>query len=328
MSASITVLSTGGTIASTPGEDGATPNKTGEELVAAVPEIESYADIEVLEVVQTPSFDMDTALLAVIVERTRTAVDDGADGVVITHGTDTMEESAYYLDLVLNLTAPVVFTGAQRRSDEVSADGPSNLLTAVRAASHERIRGTGGVYIAFDEELHAARDVTKQHTSALSTFVSPDTSPVARFTREGVRVHREPGSRSASVGVTTTSADVGMVKTGVGISAQQLNNAVEADVDGIVVEGTGLGNTTSALGDAVGDAIEAGVPVVLTSRCQGGAVAPVYGTPGGGETLHSYGVIEGGDLSAHKARLKLMLLIEKLGTDDRDALREAFEADL
>jgi L-asparaginase len=324
MPASITVLSTGGTIASTSGADGATPGKSGEDLIAAVPELETYADIEVAEVVQTPSFDMDIGSLTAIAERTRTAVDEGADGVVITHGTDTMEESAYYLDLVLDLDAPVIFTGAQRRSDEMSPDGPSNLLTAVRAASHERFRGTGGVYIAFDEELHAARDVTKSHMSDLSAFISPDKCPVARFTRERVRVHREPASWSDSVGVTTTSADVAMVKTGIGVDAQQVTNAFEAGIDGIVVEGTGLGNTTSALGDAIGEALEAGVPVVIASRCQSGAVAPVYGTPGGGETLRSHGAIEGGDLPAHKARLKLMLLIEEYSTDDLATLREAF----
>lgn len=247
------------------------------------------------------------------------------DGVVITHGTDTMEESAYYLDLILNLDAPVVFTGAQRRPDEVSPDGPSNFLTAVRAASHEQFRDTGGTYIAFDEEVHAARDVTKGHTSTLSAFVSPDKCPVARFTREGMRIHREPGSRSISVGVTETSADVTMVKSGAGVGAQPLREAIERGVDGVVVEGTGLGNTTSALGDAVGDAVEAGVSVVITSRCQGGSVAPVYGTPGGGETLRSHGVIAGGDLPAHKARLKLMLLIEEFGTDDLGTLREMFE---
>jgi L-asparaginase len=328
MPAAITVLSTGGTIASTPGEDGATPSKSGEDLIAAVPELESYADIKVAEVVQTPSFDMGIESLTAITERTRTAVEDGADGVIITHGTDTMEESAYYLDLVLDLNAPVIFTGAQRRSDEVSPDGPSNLLTAVRAASHERFRGAGGVYIAFDEELHAARGVTKAHTSDLSAFISPDKCPVARFTRESVRVHREPGSRSDSVEVVTTSADVTVVKTGIGIGAQQVNDALEADVDGIVVEGTGLGNTTSTLGETIGEALEAGVPVVITSRCQGGAVAPVYGTPGGGETLRSHGVIGGGDLPAHKARLKLMLLIEEFGMEDLTTLREAFEANL
>jgi L-asparaginase len=327
MPASITVLSTGGTIASTPAEDGATPSKSGADLIAAVPELKSYADITATEVVQTPSFDMDIEALTTIAERTRTAVDEGTDGIVITHGTDTMEESAYYLDLVLDLNEPVVFTGAQRRSDETSPDGPSNLLTAVRAASHERFRGQGGVYVAFDEELHAARDVTKGHTSDLSAFVSPEKCPVARFTREDVRMHRDPGSWSDSVGVTATSADVPMVKTGIGADAQQLNDALEAGVDGIVIEGTGLGNTTSALGDAIGEALEAGVPVAITSRCQGGAVAPVYGTPGGGETLRSHGVIDGGDLPAHKARLKLMLLIEEFGTDDLTTLREAFETD-
>lgn len=326
MSPTITVLSTGGTIASTGGERGATPNKTGAELVAAVPPIESYADIEVREVMQTPSFNMDTDSLASIAESARTAVDDGADGVVVTHGTDTMEESAYYLDLVLDLVPPVIFTGAQRRPDEVSPDGPHNLLTAVRAASHDRFRDAGGVYIAFDEELHAARDVTKRHTSDLSTFVSPDKCPVARFTREGVRVHRKPGSRSSSVGVTETSATVAMIKTGIGVGEGQMNDALEADVDGIVVEGTGLGNTTSALGETIGDALESGVPVVVTSRCRAGAVAPVYGTSGGGETLRSHGVIDGGDLPAHKARMKLLLVIEEFGMDDLDSLREAFEA--
>ncbi|RRJ31556.1 asparaginase [Halocatena pleomorpha] len=327
MAASITVLSTGGTIASTLREGGATPNKRGAELIAAVPEIESYADIEAVEVVQTPSFDMDGPSLTAVAEHTRAVIDDGADGVVITHGTDTMEESAYYMDLILDRNTPVVFTGAQRRADEVSPDGPSNLLTAVRAASHERFRGAGGVYVAFNEEVHAARDVTKRHTNDLSTFISPDKCPIARFTREIVRVHREPGSRSASIETTALSADVVTVKSGIGVGAGQVNDAIETDVDGIVVEGTGLGNTTSALGNAISDAIEAEIPVVITSRCLGGAVAPVYGTPGGGETLRSHGVIDGGDLPAHKARLKLMLLIKERDRD-LNALREAFEANL
>ena len=327
MSVSLTVLSTGGTIASTSGEAGATPSKSGDDLVAAVPELTSYADIKVAEVVQTPSFDMDIGSLATVAKRARAAIENGAKGVIITHGTDTMEESAYYLDLVLDLDAPVVLTGAQRRPDEVSPDGPSNLLTAVRMASHERFRGTGGVYIAFDEELHAARDVTKQHTSKLSAFVSPEKCPVARLTREGIRFHREPRSRSASIEALTPTATVPVVKSGVGVGAHQVTDALSTGADGLVVEGTGLGNTTSALGDAIAEVIEAGVPVVITSRCQDGVVAPVYGTAGGGETLRSHGVIEGGDLPAHKARLKLLLLIEALGTDDLDALREAFETE-
>jgi len=324
MTASVTILSTGGTIASTADEGGAAPTKSGAELVAAVPAIESYADVTVEEVLRTPSFDMTTDGMATVARAAREAVDDDAVGVVVTHGTDTMEESAYYLDLVLDLDAPVVLTGAQRRPDEVSPDGPSNLLTAVRAAAHERLRGADGVYVAFDEQLHAARDVTKGHTSALSAFVSPDTSPVARFTRDGIRVFREPGSRSASVGVTETDAEVAAVKSGAGVGRRAVDHAVADGLDGIVLEGTGLGNATASLGDAVGDAVDAGVPVVVTSRCRSGSVAPVYGTPGGGETLCAHGAIGGDDLPAHKARLKLMLVAAAVD-GGITAVRDVFE---
>ncbi|WP_188879124.1 asparaginase [Halarchaeum nitratireducens] len=323
MSSKVVVLGTGGTIASTDGDDGATPSRSGTELVDAVPGIETHADLDVREVVQTPSFDIDPDDIAAVARGARDAAAEGATGVVVTHGTDTMEESAYYLDLVLDLPIPVVLTGAQRRPDEVSPDGPSNLLTAVRAATSEHLAGAGGVYVAFDEELHAARDVTKAHTSALSTFVSPDACPIVRFTREGERVLRAPGSRSVTLDVTETSADVEMVKTGVGVGARQLRAALDAGVDGIVVEGTGLGNTTGALGDAIADAVDAGTPVVLTSRCHAGAVAPVYGTSGGGETLHRHGVISGDDLPAHKARVKLMLALAA-SDGDGGTVRDAF----
>lgn len=323
MTSHVVVLSTGGTIASTAGEDGAAPSRSGTDLVDAVPEIASYADVDVRDVVQTPSFDIDPSDIAAVARGARDAAAEGADGVVVTHGTDTMEESAYYLDLVLDLGIPVVLTGAQRRPDEVSPDGPSNLLTAVRAATSDHLAGAGGVYVAFDDALHAARDVTKGHTSALSTFVSPDACPVVRFTRGGERVLREPGSRSVTLDATETTADVAMVKTGVGVGDRQLRAALDAGVDGLVVEGTGLGNTTGELGDAISDAIDAGVPVVVTSRCHAGAVAPVYGTAGGGETLHRHGAIDGDDLPAHKARVKLMLALAAAdGT--LDAVRDAF----
>jgi L-asparaginase len=312
MSSELVVLSTGGTIASTQDGDAATPKKEGSELVDAVPEISEYADVTaVRNIAQLPSFDMDVDTIADAADE---AAADGADGVVVTHGTDTMEESAYLLDLTREFDVPVVFTGAQRRSDEVSPDGPANLLAAVQAASNERFRGLGGVYVAFDMELHAARDVTKAHTSALGTFESPDKGPVASFTREGIRVHRSPGSYSESLPATRTDADVAMIKSAVGVGAQQVEWALETGADGLVVEGTGLGNSTSAIGNAVADAIEAGVPVVVTSRCHGGSTAPVYGTDGGSQTLVDHGAIQAGDLPAHKARLKLALALSTAET--------------
>jgi L-asparaginase len=311
--AHVTVVGTGGTIASTStdteAETGATPTLSGADLVEAVPDLAAHATLSVEEVAQVPSFDMDFGTVTAVAEAVERAVGDGADGVVVTHGTDTMEESAYLLDSTLGLDAPVVFTGAQRRPDQVSPDGPSNLLTAVRAAVHDRLAGAGGVYVAFNEELHAARDVTKTHTSALETFASPNTGPVATFRPGPVRFHREPGRRCTPVPVREPTARVEVVTTGIGVDSEPLERAVDAGVDGLVLEGTGLGNTTSALGDAVGRAVDAGVPVVLTSRCGAGGVAPVYGTPGGGATLADHGALSGGDLPAQKARLTLALAL-------------------
>jgi len=322
MTREIVVLSTGGTIASTGKEGAPTPQMEGSELIDAVPEISEYADVTAVHnVVQLPSFDMDFETIADIGDAAEVAAEE-ADGVVITHGTDTMEESAYALDLTLDLDIPVVFTGAQRRTDEVSPDGPANILTAIRAASHEMFQNEGGVYIAFNTELHAARNVAKGHTSALETFESPDTGPVAEFTREGIRVFRSPGSYSTSLPNIRTDADVMMVKSASGVGARQVEFAIEQSVDGLVVEGTGLGNITSSLGTAISEAIESGIPVVISSRCHAGSTSPVYGTDGGGQTLVDHGAIMAGDLPAHKARLKLALV---LGADEgAGAVKEYF----
>lgn len=309
MTATVRVLNTGGTIASTGGDGGATPEKRGDELLAAVPGLADYADLEAVQVAQIPSFDMDFPTIRRIADSIQEAATDGVDGVVVTHGTDTMEESAYVLDLLLNEPIPVVLTGAQRRPDETSPDGPANLQTSVRAASHGRLAGTGGVYIAFDEELHPARNVTKSHTSSLDTFESPDAGPVAVFGRGEPRFFREPGTITPHLPVDELSAVVEMVKTGIGVGGVDIERAIEVQADGLVVEGTGLGNTTTAIGDAIAEAIEAGIDVVVTSRCHGGAVEPVYGGGGGGATLAAHGVHFGGALPAHKARLKLLLVL-------------------
>lgn len=311
MSVHVRVLSTGGTIASTSGEDGATPDKTGEELVTAVPVIDDYADVSIDQVAQRSSFEMDFETVATIATGVRETVDDGADGVVVTHGTDTMEESAYFLDRTLDINAPVVFTGAQRRPDEISPDGPANLATAVRAAAAERFRETSGAYIAFDEEIHAARTVTKVHTSKLNAFESPDSGPVAAETREGFRFHRPPGGQPAEFDPVAPDTDVRIVLSTCGVGREPVDEAVEAGVDGIVLAGTGLGNATTPLGNAVADAIDTGVSVVVASRCLGGATRAVYGGGGGGETLRQHGVGFAGDLPAQKARIKLALALDQ-----------------
>ncbi|SDK56157.1 asparaginase [Natronorubrum texcoconense] len=306
MPPTVVVLGTGGTIASTSASGGATPSKRGAELVDAVPDLERHAEIEVEEVAQIPSYDMGFETMTELAAAARRVAADGADGIVVTHGTDTIEESAYFLDLVLDGGIPVAFTGAQRRPDEVSPDGPANLLAAVRTVTHDRF--DDGVYVVTNDEVHAARDVTKTHTSALETFDSPSTAPVASVTRSELRIVREPRSYSQTFDVEDVTSDVAVVASGAGVGRRPIDRALEDGIDGLVVDGTGLGNTTSALGDAIDDAVADETPVVVTSRCQAGTTAPVYGGAGGGSTLRSHGAIHGGELPAHKARIKLAVV--------------------
>lgn len=307
----VRVLSTGGTIASTAGEDGAEPDRTGAELVRSVPRLDDIADLSVEQVAQHPSYDMDVATMVAVRERAGAAIADGADGIVVTHGTDTMAESAYFASLTSSLDVPVVFTGAQRRPDEVSPDGPANLLTAVRAVANERLRGPGGVYVAFDECLHDARTVEKVHASRLDAFVSPDAGPVASASRSGFTFHREPTSGDGPFEASVPDREVRIVASAAGVSRAPVDEAVAAGVDGIVVNATGLGNATAALGDAIADAVADGVAVVVASRCLGGETAAVYGGGGGGETLRRHGAGFAGSLPAQKARIKLLLALDQ-----------------
>jgi len=317
---SVHVLATGGTIASTESEDGgATPELDGATLVDAVPGLGELAELTVTDVADSPGFDVQLSTIDTLRKRV-TATD--ADGVVVTHGTDTLEETAYALDLLTD-GPPVVCTGAQRRPDERSADGPANLYTAVRAAVTDRLRARGGAYVAFDDELHAARDVTKAHTSALDTFRSPDGGPLARARRGGFRWYREAGSHSATLDAVDPDVRVPIVTSGTGVSGDGLRRAVEAGADGVVVAGTGLGNVTADLGEAIREVLP-GTPVVVASRCHAGSTEPVYGTPGGGHTLARSGVIFAGDRQPWKARLLLVLALASV--DGREQLRAVFES--
>jgi L-asparaginase len=300
------VLSTGGTIASTAGADGATPTLSGEELVAAA-DLPTDLDLSVEQVAQVPGFGMDTDIVDDVARRVRDAAPD--ESFVVTHGTDTMAESAYYLDAGLAPDAPVVFTGAQRRPDEVSADGPANLRAAVAAATHPELYEAGGTYLAFNEELHAARDVVKSHSHKLETFGSPGKGPVAVRNREGFRFHHEPGSRSTHVPGLGSDATVATVTSGLGVGGEPVRGLLDA-VDGLVVAGTGLGNVTAGLADAIDEAFDDGLPVVIASRCHAGDVNGVYGTAGGGKRLLERGVLPAGDLPPWKVRLKLLLALE------------------
>jgi L-asparaginase len=303
MSPPTLVVSTGGTIASTAGEDGAGPTKAGDELVAAVPDLRDRIDVE--QLAQRPSPDMDFEIL----DRLRERAAAHEAGVVVTHGTDTMAESAFYLDLVRDWERPVVFTGAQRRPDQPGADGPANILDAVTVAEEPAMRSAGGVYVCLNGELHAARDAVKAHTWRPDTFESPGKGPVAVVGPAGFERYRDLGSGATTLSdAAVPDGDVSIISTGIGVDRAQVDRAVDAGADGIVLQTTGLGNAPEPVAEGVADAVDAGVPVVVTSRCHAGGVAAVYGG-GGGYTLEENGAVLAGDLSAPKARIKLLLAL-------------------
>jgi len=316
--AHVCVVACGGTIASEPDADGAAPAKDGSDLIDAVPGVTDYATVSAREACAQPGFDVRWRDLFTVVDVAREAVAEGADGIVVTHGTDTLTDTAYALDLLTDLPVPVVVTGAQRRLDEPSSDVPANLTLAVRTAADERF--APGVHVAFDDEVHAGRDAVKTHSNALSTMVSPASAPVATVTRSTTRLLREPrrGVAREPLCVPDGPIDVSdpeaaeelvpavpVISSGTGVSGAGIERALDAGVGGIVVEGTGLGNATGAIGDAIAEAVTR-VPVVVAGRPVG-PTEPVYGTPGGAVTLAEHGVVFADDLPAAKARVGLAL---------------------
>jgi len=312
----VTVLGTGGTIASTQSDAGARPNRTGTDILDAVPGLDVNASLTVEDVVQLPSFEFTEGTLETIGDRVAELdADPSVDAVVITHGTDTMEETAYYLDAARRPETPVFLTGAQRRPDETSPDGPANLRATFEAAHAFTDRDASGVFVVFDDEMHAARAVTKTHTSKLDTFASPTRGPVASVDHTGVHVHRPPRSETDAMDATSLDASVAMVKSGVGVDATLATAAVDSGAEGLVLEGTGLGNATPDIASVVADVADE-IPVVVTSRCHAGRTAPVYGANGGGERLREHGAAFAADLPTHKARLKLKLALAANDTHD------------
>jgi len=288
----VTVVACGGTIASEPDDGGAAPAKTGDDLVAAVPGIERYAAVSAREVCSQPGFDVRWRDVLATATAAREAVADGADGVVVTTGPTpspiprSRSTCSPTFPHRWSSRGPAPTRRAlQRRAREPDARGPGRRRRSIRA----------GVHVAFDDEIHAARDVVKGHSNALSTMTSPGTGPVATVTRAGSRLVREPrrgvdidplvdGIESADV-----VPEVPVIHSGTGVSAGAVERAVDAGVCGLVIEGTGLGNATAAIGDAVADVLPE-VPVVVAGRPPAGPTEPVYGTPGGAVTLAEHGV--------------------------------------
>lgn len=303
------LITTGGTIASRRNDASGdvTAQMTGGQLKAMLHDPLDGISVEIDEFMTIGSFALTLDDIFGLCRRIafRLAEDDCA-GVVVTHGTDTMEESAYMADLLVGGEKPVVFTGAQRAADEADADGPRNIADAVRLAASTEARGLGTT-ILFEQEFHAARDVTKTHTARVDTFMSGEHGKLGEIDGERIIVHRRPIIR-ATIAAERLETDIEIVKLGLGTSDRYLRFVASQPVSAVVLEGFGRGNAPPAVTEAAIALVRAGMPVVMTSRCPRGRVKPVYGN-GGGKTLADGGILFAGDLSAQKARILMSVLL-------------------
>jgi L-asparaginase len=306
----IVILSTGGTIASRYSAEHASVVSTvaGDELVSLLGPL-APADIVVTteEFSNVGSYRIDLPMAFALAQRIRALhADPEVAGVVVTHGTDTMEESAYLADLMLDTDKPVVFTGAQMSADEPDSDGPRNIADSIRTAACPDARGLGSL-IVFGQEIHAARDATKMHASRLGTFASSEHGKLGEIDAGLVRLQRRT-IRRGSVETGEIEPRVELIKLVMGSDAVFVKAALDNGARGIVLEGFGRGNATPAVTEAATEAIRRGVVVAVTSRSPQGRVEPVYGA-GGGSDLAAAGAIFCGDLSGIKARVLLALLL-------------------
>lgn len=311
------VLALGGTIAMT-GEPGAgvTPRLTATDLLAATPGLDAVADVRAEQLRQLPSAALTFPDLVAAAERVTEVLGAGADGVVVTQGTDTIEETAYVLDLLLPGDAPVVVTGAMRPASVAGSDGPASLLAAVQVAASPEARGTG-VLVVVDEQIHAAARVRKVRASAPGAFASPDTGPLGWVVEGEVHVLAVPSRRHAVPRVDTAAlarVHVGVLPVQLDDDGRMLDAVVGLEragrgFDGLVVEAFGAGNVPPQLVAPLAE-LAARIPVVLTARTGAGIVhTSTYGYPGGGVDLAAAGLIPAGWLDARKARLHLMLVL-------------------
>lgn len=319
----ICVVGTGGTIASRYDArlGGHVSAATANDLVAAVPELAGVADIRVIEHSNINSALMDSGTAFGLRDVLRRVLqDDAVAGAVVTHGTATLEETAYLMDLTVGGSKPVVFTGAQRNSDEKDPDGPRNLLYAVMVAAHPEAQGRG-VLVALGSEIHAARDVTKLNPEIITCFGARDCGPVGSVSKGGVTFFAMP-QRRILLEVDHLRENVHIIRMGQGASDLLFRACVAAKVDGIVVEATGGGNVNLPYYQGVCAAIDAGIPVVVGLRLPSGAPHPGKGYQGSYQSLMAKGAISSGYLSGIKARILLMVALGH--TSDRGRLREVF----
>lgn len=306
----IVILFTGGTIAmrNDPGGRGAVPSLTSAEILEATRGIEAVTGVETEDWGVFPGPHMTVERMWAL--RNRIAehlLRPEVTGVVVAHGTDTLEESAYLVARSLPLTKSVVFTGAMRTVSDLGWDGPANLLEAVRVAASPEARGYGAM-VVISGQIFAALDATKTNTHLLDAFESPGLGPLGVLDEGELIMHRELPPSPPIIQPATLATPVDIIFVAAGADERLLDASREV-ARAVVIAAMGRGNVPPAVVPAIQRWIADDKPVVLTSRTQGGRVGHTYGYAGGGRRLEEMGVIFGGSRRAQQARIDLMLAL-------------------
>jgi L-asparaginase len=305
----ISLITLGGTISMTPTEAGVVPKLSADDLLARVP---GLGDVGVKLSAQSFRGVAGSAVtfadLAELAELITAQIEEGADGIVVTQGTDTIEETAFFLDMTVGCDIPIVVTGAMRAASHAGADGPANLLAAIQVAASDEAAGQG-VLVVFCDEIHAARLVRKTHTTSPATFVSGGFGPLGvvvegkpRLLRATERVPNVP------IGPKLAKRKVAVIPMGLGDDGELLRRA-SGGFAGLVIAAMGVGHVPDAVLPTLFEQVKS-VPVVLASRTGSGPVLRwTYGFPGSERDLREHGLIGAGFLDPYKARILLQLLV-------------------
>ncbi len=314
----VVVISTGGTIASTSddGDDGAAPDLTGSELVDAVPELTTLTDIRVDDFANIPSPHLSLDDMYALTELIREYdMDSAVEGIVVTQGTDVLEESALFVDLCYDGDTPVVFTGAMRPSSTPSADGPGNLLASVRTVLDEQYP-EAGVLVVFNDRIYDAQSVTKAHSMNVDSFRSIEVGPLGTLDEDRVRWHRlRPGSHTTfTPSRGSLQRDVWAVMATMDMVPAQIPEPEQASA--LCLGATGAGHIPPAIIPRLESLRSQGVPIVATTRCPAGRLAAdTYNFEGSEATLQRLGC-HYSELHLQKTRIKTILSVSVNGLDE------------
>lgn len=321
----ILVVFTGGTFSMMIDQStgGAIPRYSGGELLDMIPQAKQLAEIDYYDFGKYPGPHVTPKLMLQLSQKIKQLLSEkNYDGVIVTHGTDTLEETAYFLDLTVNTEIPIVMIGSMKNSSEPDWDGPRNLIDAIHICLNEN-SGNMGVLVCLNGEINAASEVTKIYSDSVESFKSLDFGSLG-FVQNGRVIYNRLPHYLEKIETDVIDDNVDMLTVYAGMNDKFFRFSADCGVSGIVVEALGVGNVPPPAFEGIKYAVEKGIPVVLTSRCPAGETDYIYSYPGAGKHLHDLGVIFADYINGQKARIKLIIVLGK--TRNINEIRKYFEA--